>query len=83
MSPIGPFEQGKKADSAVWQSPCYLAWAGTPKNLKGDKTMSNVLMLQRLHSNTSSSEFTNLFGSAVSTVCPEGPGSANSPFQME
>lgn len=45
--------------------------------------MSNVLMLQRLHSNTSSSEFGNLFGSAVSTVCPEGPICADSPFQME
>jgi hypothetical protein len=45
--------------------------------------MSNVLMLQRLHSNTSSSEFANLFGSAVSTVCPEGPICADNPFQME
>jgi hypothetical protein len=45
--------------------------------------MSNVLMLQRLHSNTSSSEFANLFGSAVSTVCPEGPIGGDSQFQME
>jgi hypothetical protein len=44
--------------------------------------MSNVLMLQRMHSNTSSSEFGNLFGSAVSTVCPMGPV-GDSPFQME
>lgn len=44
--------------------------------------MSNVLMLQRMHSNTSSSEFGNLFGSAVSTVCPMR-SVGDSQFQME
>lgn len=45
--------------------------------------MSNVLRLQRLDSTTSPSEFSNLFDSAVSTICPQGPLGADSPFQME
>ena len=58
--------------------------AGNPKNSKMRRhDMSNVLMLQRLDSNTSTSEFSNLFASAVSTICPQGPIGADSPFQME
>ncbi len=45
--------------------------------------MTRVLMLQKMHSNSSTSECGNLFGSAVSTICPEGPNAAESPFQME
>jgi hypothetical protein len=56
----------------------------SPENLKMRRhDMSNVLRLQRLDSTTSTSEFSNLFDSAVSTICPQGPLGADSPFQME
>jgi hypothetical protein len=44
--------------------------------------MSHILMLQKLPSRTTTSEFSNLFASAVSIICPQGP-LCETPFQME
>jgi hypothetical protein len=44
--------------------------------------MSKVLMLQKLDSHSTNPEFSNLFASAVSIICPQGP-LCETPFQME
>ncbi|HEX7288902.1 MAG TPA: hypothetical protein VF532_22145 [Candidatus Angelobacter sp.] len=46
--------------------------------------MSNILKLQTLTPKCSFGEQSNMFGSAISTVCPfTGGGAANDPFEME
>jgi hypothetical protein len=46
--------------------------------------MSNVLTLQKLTPKRVLIDHGNMFGSAISTICPtQGPGEAGSPFEME
>jgi hypothetical protein len=45
--------------------------------------MSNVLTLQKLTPQHNISDLGNMFGSAISTICPLPGGETNSPFAME
>jgi hypothetical protein len=45
--------------------------------------MTNVLELQKLGSDTKVTEASNLFASAISTICPLDPETGNGTFQLE
>jgi hypothetical protein len=45
--------------------------------------MTNVLELQKLSSDTRMTEATNLFASAISTICPLNPETGDGSFQLE
>jgi hypothetical protein len=45
--------------------------------------MTNVLELQKLSSDTKMTEATNLFASAISTICPMNPETGSGTFELE
>jgi hypothetical protein len=45
--------------------------------------MTNILELQKLGSDSKLTEASNLFASAISTICPLNPETGNSTFELE